>query len=177
MIIGLSGYAQVGKDTVARILVEDYGYSRIAFADIIRVACYRLNPIVTMDGMRLAHIVDLEGWEIAKTLPEIRRLLQVMGSEVGRELIDPQIWVELTLHNTDKNDKVVISDVRFKNEAEEIKWRHGQVWRITRIDKDKPVNLHRSETDMDNWNFDHYIANNGSVDDLKEEVARVLWNK
>ena len=51
MIIGLSGYAQVGKDTVAQILVEEYGYSRIGFADIIRNACYRLNPIVTLEGL------------------------------------------------------------------------------------------------------------------------------
>jgi cytidylate kinase len=172
MIIGLSGYAQVGKDTVAKILVEEYGYSRIAFADIIKTAVYRLNPIVTFDGMRLAHLVDLEGWEVAKTLPEIRRLLQVMGSEVGRDMIDPQIWIELTLHSTRPTDKVVISDVRFRNEAEEIKWRQGQVWRVSRIDKDAPVNLHRSETDLDSWSFDHYVSNNGTIDELREEVAR-----
>jgi dephospho-CoA kinase len=173
MIIGLSGYAQVGKDTVAQILVEEYGYSRIGFADIIRNACYRLNPIVTLEGLRLAHVVDLEGWDIAKQLPEVRRILQVMGTEVGRDLIDPQIWVELTLHNTSKKDKIVIPDVRFKNEAEEIKWRGGQIWRVSRIDKDSPVNLHRSETEMDSWSFDHYVANNGTIEDLQDEVARV----
>ena len=174
MIIGLSGYAQSGKDTVARILVENYGFSRIAFADIIRVACYRLNPIVTYDGMRLAHLVDLEGWEIAKTLPEVRRLLQVMGSEVGRDLIDPQIWIELTLGSAKKTDNIVLSDVRFRNEAEEIKWRGGQVWRISRIEKDAPINAHRSESDMDSWNFDQYIANNGTIDELHEEINK-LW--
>lgn len=173
MIIGLSGYAQAGKDTVASILVEDYGYSRVGFADIIRNACYRLNPICTLEGMRLAHIVDLEGWEIAKQVPEVRRILQVMGTEVGRDLIDPQIWVELTLHNTAKTDKVVISDVRFRNEAEEIKWRSGEIWRVSRIEKDTPVNLHRSETDLDTWSFDHYISNNGTIDDLRDEVAKI----
>lgn len=174
MIIGLSGYAQSGKDTVAQILVEDYGYSRIAFADIIRTAVYRLNPLVTYDGMRLAHLVDLEGWEIAKTLPEVRRLLQTMGSEVGRDMIDPQIWIELTLGNTKNTDKIVISDVRFKNEAEEVKWKGGKVWRISRIDVDSPINLHRSETDLDNWLFDEYISNNGTIEDLYEEVSKLL---
>lgn len=174
MIIGLSGYAQAGKDTVAQILVQDYGYSRIAFADIIKTAVYRLNPIVTYDGMRLAHVVDLEGWEIAKSAPEVRRLLQVMGSEVGRELIDPQIWVELTLHNAGINDKIVISDVRYKNEAEEIKWKFGEVWRVSRIEKNNPINAHRSESDLDSWNFDQYIPNNGTIGDLREEVAKCL---
>ena len=174
MIIGLSGYAQAGKDTVAQILVQEYGYSRIAFADIIRTAVYRLNPIVTYDGMRLAHLVDLEGWDIAKTAPEVRRLLQVMGSEVGRDLIDPQIWVELTLSTTKPTDKIVISDVRYSNEAEEIKWKKGQIWRISRIDRDAPVNAHRSESDMDSWHFDQYVANNGTIRDLQDEVAKCL---
>lgn len=177
MIIGLSGYAQSGKDTVAKILVEDYGYSRIAFADIIRTAVYKLNPLVTYDGMRLAHLVDLEGWEIAKTLPEVRRLLQVMGSEVGRDMIDPQIWIELTLHSASKTDKIVISDVRFRNEAEEITWRGGEVWRVSRIERDAPINLHRSETDLDNWHFDQYISNNGTIDDLNEEIKKILCPK
>lgn len=176
MIIGLSGYAQVGKDTVANILVEEYGYSKIGFADIIRNACYRLNPIVTLEGLRLAHLVNIEGWEVAKQIPEVRRLLQVMGTEVGRDLIDPQIWVELTLSNCQNSDKIVISDVRFRNEAEEIKFRGGQVWRISRIEKDSPVNLHRSETDMDSWNFDNYISNNGTIDDLRKEI-QAIWRR
>jgi hypothetical protein len=81
--------------------------------------------------------------------------------------------VELTLHNTAKTDKVVIPDVRFRNEAEEIKWRGGQIWRVSRIDKNAPVNLHRSETDMDAWSFDQYVSNNGTIEDLRDEVAKI----
>ena len=58
MIIGLSGYAQAGKDTVAQMLVEDYGYTRLGFADIIKKACYYLDPIISLDGMRLGHAFD-----------------------------------------------------------------------------------------------------------------------
>jgi hypothetical protein len=174
MIIGLSGYAQVGKDTVARILVEDYGFTRIGFADIIKKAAYILDPIITLDGVRLAHAVDKYGWDGAKQVPEVRRILQVLGSEIGRDLIDPQLWVELTMHSVHQDGKIVISDVRFRNEAEEIKWKHGQIWRISRIDKGAPVNVHRSETDMDSWDFDQYVSNNGSIDDLKEEIATLM---
>jgi dephospho-CoA kinase len=46
MIIGLSGYSRSGKDEVAKILVEDYGFTRIAFADKIRELLYEMNPIV-----------------------------------------------------------------------------------------------------------------------------------
>ena len=49
MIIGLSGYAQVGKDTVANYLVEKYGFVKVSFADPIREALYKLDPKVRID--------------------------------------------------------------------------------------------------------------------------------
>ena len=177
MIIGLSGYAQVGKDTVAQILVEDYGYTRIGFADTIKKAAYVLDPIITLDGMRLAYLVDRFGWDGAKQVPEARRILQVLGSDVGRDLIDPNLWVELTMHSVHQNDKIVVSDVRFSNEAEEIKWKFGEIWRVSRIDKSSPVNVHRSETEMDSWDFDQYVSNNGTIEELKAEIEKIMSTK
>lgn len=176
MIIGLSGKARAGKDTVAQILVEDYGFTKLAFADIIRAAVYTLDPIISLSGLRLQHLIDANGWEAAKQFPEVRRLLQVFGTEVGREMIDPQLWVELTMSGIKAGSKVVLSDVRFRNEAEEIKFQGGQVWRITRAVNQDHDN-HRSETELDSWNFDQYIPNNGTLDDLKKEVDSVLWNR
>lgn len=174
MIIGLSGKAQAGKDTVAAILVEDYGFTRLAFADVIKAAVYVLDPIISLSGLRLQHLVDTNGWEAAKQFPEVRRLLQVFGSEVGRDLIDEQIWIELTMNGIKSNGNFVISDVRFRNEAEEIKYQGGQVWRITRA-INSTIDFHRSETELDSWNFDQYIPNNGSVEDLRNEVKEVMW--
>ena len=96
MIIGLSGYSQSGKDTVAEILVKQYGYKRMAFADKIREALYTLNPVVNAIGnefIYLQRLVDSSGWDEAKKNPEVRRLLQTLGAEVGRDLIDPSVWV------------------------------------------------------------------------------------
>jgi dephospho-CoA kinase len=82
VIIGLSGYARSGKDTVAELLVLNYGFKRMAFADGIREALSALNPILH-DGMRLNEVVKEYGWELAKSKDEVRRLLQVLGTEVG----------------------------------------------------------------------------------------------
>ena len=49
MIIGISGYARSGKDSVANILVQDFGFERRAFADKLREALYALNPIIAYD--------------------------------------------------------------------------------------------------------------------------------
>jgi len=85
MIIGLSGYARSGKDTIAEILIMNYGFKRLAFADNIRKAIIKLDPILS-NGQRISGSVREIGWEPTKANTEVRRLLQVFGTEVGREM-------------------------------------------------------------------------------------------
>jgi dephospho-CoA kinase len=173
MIIGLSGYAQTGKDTVADILVLQHGFKRVAFADKIRECLYTLNPIVNLVGnepIYLRHLVDTSGWDKAKQNYEVRRLLQTLGADVGRELIDPNLWVEMTMSKLNAyTDNIVITDVRFPNEYEAVKWTYGEVWRIERPGYE-PVNGHYSETALDNWKFDRIIENLGGIPDLVNTI-------
>ena len=83
-------------------------------------------------------------------------------------------WVDITL-NSIKEDRAVISDVRFKNEADAIKRIGGQVWRINRNGVG-PVTNHSSETDLDDYDFDHIIDNDYSVVDLNN-IVDMLWEK
>jgi hypothetical protein len=176
MIIGLSGYARSGKDTAADRLVEQHMFTRYSFAAPMKEAMYKLNPIVHSDkigNFRYKDLVDSYGLDSAKdSYAEIRRLLQVFGTEVGREMFGNNFWVDLTL-NSIKEDNVVISDVRFKNEADAIRSAGGQVWRINR-DGVGPVTDHASEVDLDSYNFDHIIDNDYSVVDLNNIVDMLL---
>ena len=174
MIIGLSGYAQSGKDTVAELLCLNYNYHRRAFADPMREALLRLNPVV--GSQPLACLVDDYGWDVAKSNPEVRRLLQVFGTEIGREMFGENFWVDIALAGLNSNHRVVVADVRFPNEAQAIIDKGGQVWRVQR-EGHKPVNLHQSETAMDNWRFDDLILNHGSLDDLADEVFMLAKQK
>ena len=169
MIIGLSGYAQSGKDTVAELLCLNYKYHRRAFADPMRDAIYTLNPIVFNLNNRVADLVDEHGWDVAKANPEVRRLLQVFGTDVGRKMFNENFWVDIALAGLNSEHRVVISDVRFPNEAEAIKNLGGQVWRINRHNH-APVNGHKSEHAMDNFMFKHVLYNDGTIDDLSDEV-------
>ena len=168
MIIGLSGYAQSGKDTVAELLCLNYKYHRRAFADPMRDAIYALNPVIEGNN-RVADLVDEYGWDIAKANPEVRRLLQVFGTEVGRKMFNINFWVDIALAGLNNNHRVVLSDVRFPNEAEAIKNLGGQVWRINRHNH-TPVNGHKSEHAMDNYMFKHVLYNDGTLDELSDEV-------
>jgi hypothetical protein len=164
MIIGLLGYARSGKDTVANILVRNYGYTRVAFADPIREMLLALDPILE-SGHRLSSIVEGYGWEIAKATPEVRRLLQTLG--VGaRTVLDKDVWVTKAFSTISNEGKYVITDVRFENEAHMLRTLNGQLWRIKRTGI-VAYNRHVSETEMDDYKVDQIFTNNGTIEDLE----------
>jgi len=168
MIVGLSGYAQSGKDATAELLCLNYEYTRRAFADPMRHALKIINPY--LDSVtRVADYVDDYGWDVAKHNPEVRRLLQVFGTDFGRKMMGDDVWIKMALRDLRPNDRIVISDVRFPNEAEAIKKLGGSVWRINRKNH-SAVNGHPSEHAMDNYMFNHVIYNDGTLDDLSDEV-------
>jgi len=183
MIIGLSGYARSGKDTVADRLVTSHGFTRISFADALKETVYVLNPVV--NGRRYAEIVDEQGLDAAKAgFPEVRRLLQFMGTEVGRQLWGEDFWVErlamkvrshhAQMYREGSLDlRVVIPDCRFPNEAEFVQGStaggRGQLWRIHRPGVG-PLNDHPSETALDSHEFDAHLNNDQTIAALHEHV-------
>jgi 5' nucleotidase, deoxy (Pyrimidine), cytosolic type C protein (NT5C) len=169
-VIALSGYAESGKDTVAAILVADYGFERRGFADRLKGCLYALNPL-TGNGKRVQHVVDYAGWDNAKKYGEIRELLQRLGTEAGRRVLGDDVWVRAAL--MDPPAKLVLSDCRFPNEAEAIKALGGQVWRIERPGYN-PINSHVSEVALDGYPFDQVINNDGSIEDLIAKVGKAL---
>ena len=166
MIIGLSGYAQSGKDSVAKILVEEYGYTRIAFADKIKELLYEINPRV--NDRQLQQWVAIQGWDATKEIPEVRMMLQNLGVG-GRKIIGNKLWIKVAMMQYEPMKHFVFTDVRFTNEAEMIKDYGGHIWRVERPGV-KPVNDHVSESELNVWNFDEMIYNAGTLEDLAEVV-------
>lgn len=178
-VIGLSGWARVGKDTVAARLVEKHGYKRMSFADPMREALYRLNPEIDVDSysMNLATAVDLMGWETLKSVSSsIRGLMQRMGTEVGREMFGENFWVDTALDSVEDGSKIVFADVRFPNEADAIKALGGEVWRISR-EGVGPANDHISETALDSYFFSLYIVNDGTIENTYACIDDIVLDK
>ena len=176
MIIGLSGYARSGKDTVADHLVSTYNFSQHSFAASMKEAMYRLNPIVHCDKigqLRYKSLVDAYGLDkVKEDYPEVRRLLQIFGTEVGREMFGENFWVDLVLNNL-KSFHTVISDVRFVNEADAIRAKGGQIWRVNRLGIG-PVTGHSSEVSLDNYNFDCIINNDYDIQTLNKNIDLII---
>lgn len=177
-LLALAGAKGSGKDTVAAYLAQRYGFERVAFADPLRAHIYTLNPWVLDEyhlPMRLQTLVDIYGWEEAKKNPEVRRLLQVYGTEVVRDQIDPNLWITLANHKVRnaRGSDVAITDLRFQNE---------NAW-VERIGAKRVLvvrpgfgggDAHRSENDLKDVKFDHVLHNTGTIDDLHEAVEKML---
>jgi len=153
-IIGVTGYARHGKDTVAAVLTRELGYTRVALADKMKELMLILNPCLD-NGGRLSDLYDEGGWERVKETPEGRRLLQVFGTEVGREGLGQDVWIEALAKSTKgfygNERKIVIPDIRFSNEAAFIRRMHGEVWGVSRPDFDNGLGVngtHASERDI-----------------------------
>lgn len=176
-VIGLSGYARSGKDTVADILVNQHGYTKMSFAEPMREALYRLNPkidVADVQGISLATAVNGLGWEQLKgDSPDVRPLMQRLGTEVGRQMFGENFWVDQAIQRIPDGAKAVFADTRFQNEAQAIRELGGKVWRITRPGVG-PTNNHISEVDLDNYEFDNRINNDGALEDLEKSVEFIL---
>lgn len=166
MIIGLSGYARSGKDTVAKVLIENYGYQRVAFADPIRDLLLEMNPLLS-SGHHISSRLSEYGWDVTKSDQEVRRLLQSLG--VGaRKVLGEDVWITKALRSFN-SENIVVTDVRFENEAHSLRLLGAQIWRIERPGV-KAVNNHLSENRLDNCEFDQYFFNNSTIEDLEFSV-------
>ena len=108
-----------------------------------------------------------------------REFLQLLGTEACRNVIHPDIWVNALFANYDTSSNYdsnwIITDVRFENECQAIKDRGGIIIRINR-DSDV-VDDHTSETALDNYDgFDFVVDNNGSIDDLTNNLIKIINN-
>lgn len=180
VLIGLCGYAAAGKDTAAQVLIDEFNFQRVAFADPIKQALLALDPVVPGPKgetyMRLSEFSTERSWAEVKEYPEVRRLMQVLGTEVGRNIFDPDLWVALgerKILSTMSVGDTVVTDVRFPNEARLIKKHGGVLVRITRPGFG-PVNEHVSDRASENWTYDHFVENNQSVETLHETMRKLL---
>lgn len=168
-LIGLSGYATCGKNTAADELTRRFGWQQRSFAEPLKAMLYATNPPLSSGGT-LREAVDAVGWDQAKRDPEVRGMLQRLGTEGGRRIIGPDVWVNATMRCLDPFAQTVITDTRFVNEADTIRARGGIVVRITRPGvgpaRDEHGRVHDSEVSLDGYDFDHEVINDGPAEAL-----------
>jgi hypothetical protein len=98
-------------------------------------------------------------------------LLQSLGV-AARNLFGEDFWINSALRHLEIQKNYVITDVRFANEADTIKLNvESQIWRIKRNGVEA-VNGHVSEHDMDSYQVDMILKNEGTLEDLRTLVRK-----
>ena len=195
-LIGLTGHAGAGKDTAADLIGEVIGDTyTMAFAATLRfqVAWHfqasgelftdRARKDTDTEALALDRC-DVEAFRVFAACPRFvagaspRAVMQKWGD--FRRACDPDYFLKNIRETVQwyqrsarrQPDAIVITDVRFANEAELVKSHGGEVWRITRPGVG-PVNGHASErTDL--LQADVELANDGSIDALRRKIADLL---
>lgn len=176
-IVGLNGLKRSGKDTIGQYLVREHGYTRVAFATPLYEAVYRLNPYLG-GHTRLQAMVNLYGWEALKEHAifkyEARRLLEYMGTEVGRELFGPNFWVDQAMGQVDDSGRFVFTDMRFENEIAAIAEFKPDAYLLKVVRPGTTPNGHASDRDLPNHLFDGSVMNDDTIQSLEERVLDML---
>jgi hypothetical protein len=100
----------------------------------------------------------------------IRKALQLVGTDFGRKYW-PNIWLDCFTRDYDKvtSNIVLVTDVRFPNEAETIRKLGGKVLKVSRYEDSQEVS-HVSEKPLTRDLIDFILNNNGTLEDLKSTV-------
>lgn len=203
-IIGIGGKLASGKDAISDHLVEKHGWVKLGMSDALAEALYILDPqIETIDQHRvprrlfgfipLGHktvekvgvvrystIFDRLGYVKAKEVPEVRRLLQKLGTEVGRKIISESVWTDIVVRRAKEAAKtapgVIITGIRYPNELDMITDElEGELWWVVRPSLAKGSNAgHSSENSVHETDFDRTIRNDGTLEDLYKKIDTII---
>ncbi len=192
-LIGLHAPAEGGKDTAYGFIQEalpGFEVERDAFADRLKLSAGRAlgctgtveEVIQDMNFLKESGQVGIfdEGGNLVGGISG-REFLQFYGTEAHRDVFVFNFWVEAGLpDSTDPNfgrekpfDILIITDVRFENEAQAIRACGGSLWKIKR-DVRIDASNHASEAGLPDEMFDYIIDNDGTLDEFKVKVLMGL---
>lgn len=174
-LIGITGRAGAGKDTLATHLVANYNFKTISFAQPIRDA---LSAMMGITKEQFQH--PLKEAVIPAIGKSPRQMMQTLGTEWGRQLVNPDLWLILAEQKMrqywDAGYNVAITDVRFENEAALVRRLGGVIVRVVRNDDDSMTQhtSHASEAGITPVPGDRILFNNGEISDLFTQFDEVF---
>jgi hypothetical protein len=180
-VVGICGYATVGKDSVAAHLATRHGYVHASFADRIRAFASFVDPVVgvrcgfvpSADSLLVRYseaLGELGYTEAKRRYPRLRQFLVSLG-EGARRFIAPDVWLDAVLPPGYSGPELVVSDVRYPNEGKRVKELRGVTIRVDRPGVE-PANEHEAKHTLE-IEVDAVIVNDGTLEQLYAKVDDV----
>lgn len=204
MIIGLSAWKRSGKDAASDLLVNEFKFKKVSFANTLKdmVAEQYDIPRSSLDDQNLKEAPlfqypvapqDAFSKMIADFLQKefkadgngklywTPRALAILEGSVKRS-VNAAYWTSRALSQIKPGDLVVISDLRYKSEASQIRGYAnaiGQKSLLIRINRfDESPSSDPSERDLDDYQqFDAVIENRGTLEEYLEKVSSLVFSK
>lgn len=171
MIVAFTGPAGSGKDTAAMLVVancyrDNQPFEQYAFAGPMRAM---LKAIGIKEPARELKELELAGFPFS-----YRKAMQTLGTEFGRTL-DPDLWVTLFQDKATVTHNLVVTDLRFVNEAQRIRALGGVIIKITGRSTDLGDRAkHVSEDGLPDTLIDFTLSNTGTKLEFEKSVENLL---
>lgn len=174
MLIMLSGKQGSGKTTTSIQLENELAKHGV------QVKCYKFaQPLYEMHD---EVIKVLEKYGIKRNLVKDGALLQILGTEYGRNYIDKDVWVKCAQNWYASNQEhiCIIDDLRFKNEfmafpdALTVRLECDRETRKARCSNWRDNDNHPSEIDLDDWVMHFKLVANSSIITTEEIVGAIF---
>ncbi len=174
-VIGLVGYAGVGKDTIAEVLGH-HQYKRVAFADKLKSVVSDVCG-ASIEMMYLRELKSTPNVLLGGLTP--RQVLQNIG--MAFRGVSEGVWVEYvrgvitTNASAQKASKFVVTDVRFKDEADMVRNFGGVLVYVHRSTHE--YHAHCSEENIESLKADceYTINNDGAIVEVPLKVNELLY--
>jgi len=159
MRVALGYHSRVGKDTIAAYLEANYKFRIVRFAQPLYEIC--------------SFAQETLGQPQSKDPSLMQKMADLCKDRYGQD-----VFVKRAMEEIDQmswNENIVVVDLRFLNEAEELKKRGFVLWSIDRANRPRDRDqTHSSETELSGYVFDVTVSNNDTIDNLLSKVDGLL---
>ena len=178
LLIGLHGKAGSGKDSLGKLLTLTLDKSvRTAFADPVKTAAGVIFDV----HQETAHSPEFKEWYSSYWGLTGRQMLQLLGTEAIRGTFGPDFWVKRWRLVAERflysGYSVIVTDVRFENEALAIRELGGTIVHVIRPNwqaLDGSEGAHASEAGIQMQLWDYAVTNDGTLEDLGHKAEMLL---
>ena len=173
-LIGVTGKARSGKDSIAKYLWQEHDFVRVALADPIK----RAAQIIFNLTYEQAWADDLREVVIPYWGLSPRQMFQKLGTDAVLCTFGQMTWVKRWLTTYDvlaKTDHVVVPDIRKDFEAEAILKLGGIIIEVVRGNGlEGETGKHTSESGLETFLPHYMISNTGTFDELHANVDSIM---